>query len=131
VTYAITPGGVLRAAEALQSDRESFDRNEVAYLLQLAYTSGSTDREVADVAELHATWERHGVRPLTPEERYAARMDEMAKAAAAAAEAAERPYNEHPGGPVDWHTGEPVDEATAILSAATDDVDSDGDGDGD
>lgn len=127
MTYAITPGGVLRASEALQSDRETFDRDEVAYLMQLAYTSGSSEREVADIAEVRATWERNAVRPLTPEERYTERMDEMAKAAAEAAEAAGRPYNEHPGGPVDWHTGEPVDEATAILSAAPDDGDSDGD----
>ncbi|MEU4772942.1 hypothetical protein [Micromonospora sp. NPDC023644] len=102
-------GGILAAADALQGPQQTFNREQVAYLMHLAYESGRTAEYVADVAELHATWARHPQQRTTAEERYQQRMAEMpACAAQINAELGRPPGYRYDGGPVDWETGRPL-----------------------
>ena len=71
----------------------------------LAFEQGRA-YERGELAEMEATW-----KPLarkTYEQQVTARMAEMDRAARARAAREGRPYRPHPGGPVDWETGEPV-----------------------
>lgn len=103
-------GGILAAAAALQDPaRQTYTREQVAYLMHLAYDAGRTARYVSDLAELHAGWARHPIQRVTAEERYQQRMAEMAAAAAQTnAELGRPPGYRYDGGPVDWETGRPL-----------------------
>ncbi|MGN9802041.1 hypothetical protein [Micromonospora sp. L32] len=101
-------GGILAAASALQGPQQTFTREQVAYLMHLAYESGRTATYLEDVAELHATWARNPIHRPTAEQRYQERMAEMDALGQARAAAEGRPYRIHPGGPVDWETGRPL-----------------------
>lgn len=85
--------------------KHTFSADEVRALLYAAYVHG---RHQADVNELHATWAEKREPRLTREQRVAARLDEMDRAARHRAAREGRPYRIHPGGPVDWETGRPV-----------------------
>ena len=103
-------GGILAAADALQDPtRQTFTREQVAYLTRLFYDSGRTARYVGDLAELHAGWARHPLQRPTAEQRYQERMAEMAaNAAQINAELGRPPGYRYDGGPVDWETGRPL-----------------------
>ena len=109
-------GDILAAADTLQGPQQTFTRDEVAYLMHLAYDAGRTATYVEDIAELHATWARNPIHRPTAEQRYRERMAEMDALGQARAAAEGRPYRPHPGGPVDWHTGRvlaPGEQVTA------------------
>ncbi|MFE7868818.1 hypothetical protein ACFUYE_00500 [Micromonospora humida] len=102
-----TAGGVLAAAAALQDPtRETYTREQVAYLMRLAYDSGRTATHLADVARIHCASVDSGWTRKTYEQRVAEETAEMA------AHAASQPWNtwggSYPGGPVDWETGRPA-----------------------
>ena len=102
-------GGILAAADALQGPQHTFSREQVAYLMRLAYDSGRTAQYVGDLAELHADWARHPFQRVTAEQRYQERMAEMAACAAQInAELGRPPGYRYDGGPVDWNTGRPL-----------------------
>jgi hypothetical protein len=103
-------GGVLTAVDALQDPaRQTFTREQVAYLLRLAYDSGRTAAYVGDLAELHADWARHPLQQVTAVERYADRMAEFEIAAMKVNAALGRPPGyRYDGGPVDFETGRPL-----------------------
>ena len=102
-----TAGGILAASDALRGPRQLYTREQVAYLMSLAYDSGRTAALLDDLAIMHAAFAAHTWRE-TNERRVARELAEMDRAARAAAERAGRPYRIHPGGPVDWDTGQPV-----------------------
>ena len=99
-----TAGGILAAADALQDPtRQTFTREQVAYLLHLSYDSGRTAQVVGDLAELHAGWARHPIQQATAEERYQERMAEMAASAVQVNAELGRPAGyRYDGGPVPW-----------------------------
>lgn len=103
----LTAGTTLRAVAALRTHR-TFTADQTAYLMALAYDSGRTCAYREDLAEMHSVWEDHADRRRTYEQRVADRMAEMDRSARARAEREGRPYRIHPGGPVDWETGQPV-----------------------
>ena len=93
-----TAGGILAAAAALQDPtRQTFNREQVAYLMHLAYDAGRTATYLDDIAELHAGWARNRDPQPTAEQRYEQRLAEMG--------GRDCTYR---GGPVDWETGRPV-----------------------
>lgn len=93
-------GVTLAAAEALQDPtRETFTREQVAYLMRLAYDSGRTATYLDDIARIHCTGLDNAFLRRTYEQRVA---DELADI-----EARFGPPRHH-GGPVDWETGRPV-----------------------
>lgn len=109
-------GGILAAADALRGPQQTFTREQVAYLLHLAYDAGRTARYVADVAELHAGWARHPHQRTTADERYAERMAQFAACAAQVnAELGRPPGYRYDGGPVDWETGRPLRQRGAVA----------------
>ncbi|MEU6206384.1 hypothetical protein ABZ814_22700 [Micromonospora musae] len=98
-------GGILAAADALQGPQHTFNREQVAFLIRLAYDAGRTAEYVGDLAAMHANfaaknWGR------THEQWVADQIAEMEAAAA------RQPWNtwrgQYPGGPVDFETGRPV-----------------------
>lgn len=107
IHHAPTPGVTLAAVEALRI-QQTFTREQVAYLMALAYESGRAQAAGEDLAETIACWTEHPLPSLTREQRVAQRMAEMDRLARAQAAREGRPYRLHPGGPVDWETGEPV-----------------------
>ncbi|MFY1588963.1 hypothetical protein ACN267_31235 [Micromonospora sp. WMMD734] len=111
MSHSTTPtaGGVLAAAAALQDPtRETYTREQVAYLMRLAYDSGRTATHLADVARIHCASVDSGWTRQTYEQRVAEEMAEMDHVARAVAAREGRTYRVHPGGPVDWETGQPV-----------------------
>lgn len=104
-----TAGGILAAADALQDPtRATFTREQVAYLMHLAYDAGRTATHLDDIARIHCTWVDNAERRRTYEQRVADELAAMDAAAQARAAREDRPYRPHPGGPVDWETGEPT-----------------------
>ncbi|MEH1013061.1 hypothetical protein V6U90_08110 [Micromonospora sp. CPCC 206060] len=100
---APTAGGILAATDAMRSDQQTYTREQVAYLMHLAYDSGRTARYVGDLAELHAGWARHPIQRPTAEQRYAERMAEMTAAAGQVNAELGRPAGyRYDGGPVQW-----------------------------
>lgn len=99
-------GGILAAADALRGPQQTYTREQVAYLLRLAYDSGRTATYLDDLAQWHCTWADRPFLRRTYEQRVADETADMA------ARAARQPWNtlrgQHPGGPVDWETGRPI-----------------------
>ncbi|MEO3929263.1 hypothetical protein ABGB07_36240 [Micromonosporaceae bacterium B7E4] len=85
--------------------RDSYSATEVHALLYDAYTRGRYD---ADLNELRGTWTEMAEPRAGREQRVQARLDDMDRAARAAAARAGRPYVVYRGGPVDFETGQPV-----------------------
>ncbi|MGW3808832.1 hypothetical protein [Micromonospora sp. NPDC005113] len=104
-TYTPTAGGILAASQALQATtRQTFTREQVAYLMHLAYDAGRTATYLDDIAELHATWARHRDPQPTAEQRYRQRMADMAERG-----------GDYRGGPVDFETGHPARHLGAVA----------------
>lgn len=103
-----TAGGILNAVAAMQDPDRTYTRAEVAYLMHLAYTAGRLHAAAEDHAETAACWAEFAQPVRTREQRVAARLAEMDRAAELKALRENRPYRIHPGGPVDWETGAPV-----------------------
>jgi hypothetical protein len=70
VTSTLSPGTTLAAVEAMRS-QDTFTRDQVAYLVHLAYTSGLATGHTRQVVELLDTWAE---RPATPLPDRAARI---------------------------------------------------------
>jgi len=106
VTYQPDPGTTLNAADALRSGQQSFTREQVAYLLHLAYRTGLHQNRSAGTAELVATWAAKHQRPPTRAERIAVEVAAMAAETARIHKQRGWPVDyEYTGGPVDWDTG--------------------------
>ncbi|MET8265959.1 hypothetical protein ABZU92_18425 [Micromonospora arida] len=86
-------------ATPMYTAEEAFD------LARTAYLRGRYD---ADINELRGTWAEHSEPQATREQRVAARLEEMDRAARSRAERDGRPYRIYRGGPVDFETGRPV-----------------------
>lgn len=99
---------VLRAAAALRRGQQTYNAEQVAYLMALAYDSGRTATYLADLARQHCTGLDNATARRTYEQRVADELAEMDAVARARAARERRPYRIHPGGAVDWETGQPV-----------------------
>ncbi|GIE79073.1 hypothetical protein Aph02nite_50230 [Actinoplanes philippinensis] len=108
-------GTVLRAGEALLGEQETFTREQVAYLIDLAFESGLRFRAAYAEGEMLASWARHHGAPPTRAERIAAELAAVDRAARLRAEREGRPYRVYRGGPVDWETGAPVRQLGAVA----------------
>lgn len=64
-------GVTLSATEALQGDQQVFTREQVAYLIELAWMSGLSHGRLYDQAELIATWDAATSPRETREQRVA------------------------------------------------------------
>lgn len=80
---ATSAGVTLSAVEALGS-AEIFTRDQVAYLIHLAYLSGGRTRNLLEDAELVATFAEHVTPKIVREQRILARIAAMTEAAARA-----------------------------------------------
>jgi hypothetical protein len=98
VTYKPDPGTTLAAIEAMRT-QDTFTRDQVAYLIAVAYQVGRRHTLAEDLAETVACWDEHATPAQTRERRIAARI--------AAYERTSGPAT-YLGGPVDWETGQPV-----------------------
>lgn len=78
---------------------------QLQHAVALAFEQGRR-YERAELAQLDTTWPPLARR--TWEQGVAQRMAEMDSAARARAAREGRPYRPHPGGPVDWETGQPL-----------------------
>ncbi|WFE45325.1 hypothetical protein [Verrucosispora sp. WMMD1129] len=105
---APSAGGILAASAALQGPQQTFTREQVAYLMHLAYDAGRTATVLDDVARAHCTALDADTLRRTFEQRVADELAAMDQAARARAKRERRPYRIYPGGAVDWETGEPV-----------------------
>lgn len=106
--HSTTPAaGILAASAALQDPtRRTFNREQVAYLMHLAYLSGGTARRQGDINEMTRTWATHPHQRITAEQRYAERMADMSASGAQINDELGRPDGyRYAGGPVDWETG--------------------------
>jgi hypothetical protein len=74
VTYQPDPGTTLAAVEAIDSAQKAFTRQQVAYLVAVAYRSGLTHGQAYDIGELLATWADEHPEPPTREDRIAAEI---------------------------------------------------------
>jgi len=81
-TPSLTAGVTLNAVAALVGGQETFTREQVAYLIALAYRSGMAASYEEDVAELHVSWQTRAERQRVYERRVAQRMKEMEAGAA-------------------------------------------------
>jgi hypothetical protein len=108
-------GPVLSAAEALTGEQETFTRAQVAHLISLAFESGIRFRATYAEGELLASWAAHHAAPPTRQERIAAELAAVDRAARLRAEREGRPYRIYRGGPVDWETGAPVRRLGAVA----------------
>lgn len=98
MTYKPDPGTTLAATEAMRT-QDTFTRDQVAYLIAVAYQVGRQHTLTQDLAETIACWDEHATPPQTREQRIAARMAHYERTSG--------PARYH-GGPVDWNTGQPV-----------------------
>ncbi|MEU4570804.1 hypothetical protein [Micromonospora sp. NPDC023956] len=109
-------GGILAAADALHSPQQTFTRDQVAYLMHLAYDSGRTAHHLEDVARLHCTGIDNAFLRRTHEQRVADEIADMtARAERLHADMGRPPGYEYRGGPVDWDTGRPVRHLGAVA----------------
>lgn len=74
--FAPSPGGILAAAEAVHG-RDTYTREQVAYLVALAYRSGRVHGAAEDIAEDVACWREYAAPAPTREQRVAERMTSM------------------------------------------------------
>lgn len=103
MTYQPDPGTTLAAVEAMRT-QHTFTREQLAYLIAVAYEIGRRQTLAEDLAETIACWEQHDTPAQTRDARKAARL--------AAYDRAAGPVRYH-GGPVDWETGVPVKTGAA------------------
>ncbi|SCL21136.1 hypothetical protein [Micromonospora aurantiaca (nom. illeg.)] len=89
-----------------------YTAEEVLAVATAAYLRGRYDR---DVLELRGTWAEHDEPRATRERLIAERLAEMDQAARTRAAREGRTYRPYPGGPVDWHTGDPVAPTTTEV----------------
>lgn len=76
----VTAGVTLKAAEALTDpNRQYFTREQVAYLIHLAFLSGAEHRRAFDTAELIATWDADTTPQQTQEARIAWELGQYAE----------------------------------------------------
>ncbi|BEL09192.1 hypothetical protein Q0Z83_073830 [Actinoplanes sichuanensis] len=108
-------GTVLRAGEALLGDQEEFTREQVAYLVALAFESGIRFASTYAQGEMLASWAAHHVAPPTRQERIAAELAAVDRAARTRAEREGRPYRLYRGGAVDWETGASIRRLGAVA----------------
>jgi hypothetical protein len=74
-----TAGVTLKAVEALRDPNvQHFTREQVAYLMHLAFLSGAEHRRAFDLAELIATWDANTNPRQTREQRIAFEMQRYA-----------------------------------------------------
>ena len=99
MTYEPNPGTTLAAAEAISSGQQSFTRDQVAYLIHIAFLSGIEHARAFGTAVLIAGWEIHQQPHRTRDMLIAERLAEYEHHAG--------PVTYH-GGPVDWGTGKPT-----------------------
>jgi hypothetical protein len=77
-----TAGVTLKAVDALRDqDVQHFTREQVAYLMHLAFLSGAEHRRAFDLAELIATWDANSTPQQTREQRIAYEMQRYAEQA--------------------------------------------------
>jgi hypothetical protein len=96
VSTQLDPGTNLAAAEAMRN-HEVFNRDQVAYLMHLAYETGRVHGWADDMADMAGTWQEHAQPRKTREDHIRRRLDEMEAAFPSV----------YTGGPVDWETGKP------------------------
>lgn len=113
-----TAGGVLAATTAMQDPHRIYTRDEVAYLMHLAYEAGRLHAAAEDHAETAACWAEFAQPRPTREQRVAERLAEMDRVARMKALREDRPYRVYHGGEVDWATGEPVQSPRRHLEVA-------------
>lgn len=101
-------GNILRAADALRSGQQTFTAHQVAYLIALTYDLGRRHAAAEDLAAMAGCWAEYAEPAPTRADRIAAELAEMDDLARRRAEREGRPYQPHPGGPVDWETGLPT-----------------------
>lgn len=103
MTFQRDPGTILAATEAMRT-RDTFTRDQVAYLIALAYDTGRIHGYADDLAETVGCWQNYAPPPrLTRKQRIAERLAEYERTAGPAA---------YRGGPVNW------DASTALRDAA-------------
>lgn len=98
MTSTLSPGTTLAAVEAMHR-QDTFTRDQVAYLIAVAYEVGRRHTLAEDLAETVACWDEHATPAQTREQRIAARMANY--------EQISGPGRYH-GGAVDWETGLPL-----------------------
>lgn len=108
-------GTVLRAGEALLGEQETFTREQVAYLVSLAFESGIRFASTHAQGEMLSSWAQHHAAPPTRAERIAAELAAADRGARLRAEREGRPYRIYRGGPVEWETGAPVRQLGAVA----------------
>lgn len=75
-------GVTLKAVDALTNpDVQHFTRDQVAYLLELAFLSGAEHRRLFDLADMLTSWEVHGPWRRTRKQRIAWEMAEYERLA--------------------------------------------------
>jgi len=105
----LTAGNTINASRALPRQR-TFTREQVGYLMHLAYESGRTATYREGLAELHSVWEDRAERRRTYEGLVADRIAAYTAAAERINAKLGRPDGyRYDGGPVDWDTGLPAD----------------------
>lgn len=77
----LTAGVTLKAARALPRQR-TFTREQVAYIVALAYDSGRTATYREDLAEMHSVWEDRAEMRRTYEQVVARRLADLEESAA-------------------------------------------------
>lgn len=109
MTDTLTAGTLLAAADALRTRRtDVWTDAEVACLMQMAFRTGQAAQFEGDLAELQVVQLDHATARQTYEQRVSHRVADMEQHAARLAAAMGRPGYRYDGGPVDWHTGQPV-----------------------
>jgi len=112
-------GEVLAAVDELRS-QQSFTRDQVARLMQLAFDSGRYAGYKEDLAELREVWASRAEQRESYEQRVTGRIADMERCAAHLAvrmhEANGRLPWKYEGGPVDWETGRPLRESASQAS---------------
>jgi hypothetical protein len=99
VTSTLSPGTTLAAVEAMRS-QDTFTRDQVAYLVHLAYETGRLHGYAGEMADTVECWQEHVQPRVTRAQRQAARAAAMRNP----------PAGTYLGGPVDWETGTPLRE---------------------
>lgn len=99
MTSTLSPGTTLAAVEAMRG-QDTFTRDQVAYLVHLAYETGRLHGYAREMADTVECWQDHLQPRATRAQRKAARDAVMRNP----------PTGTYTGGPVDWETGQPLRE---------------------